>query len=112
MFTSDPSTGGLTSNFAWQSLLIPYIKDDTETLEKYETLYGFTEHDDEELASFIYNYRRFLQNKVFGGAFKNYTASDLVMGYENDVAAKANGGDYLLGDDFNLINATTPLMND
>lgn len=34
------------------------------------------------------------------------------MGFENDVADKINGGDYLLGDDFGLSKYTTPIIND
>lgn len=54
MMTDSISTGSLTSNFAWQSLLIPYFKEDATKTSEYQTLYGF---DAEQLGIFINNMR-------------------------------------------------------
>ena len=49
---------------------------------------------------------------MFGGAYKKLTLEQALMGYTNDVAEKINGGNYIMGDDFSLLNVTTPIVND
>jgi len=56
--------------------------------------------------------RVYIQDRIFGSAFASYTMTELLMGFENTVADKVNGGDYLLGDDFGLSKETTPIIND
>jgi len=36
----------------------------------------------------------------------------MLNGFVNTVAAKVNGGEYFLGNDFSLYNVTTPIQND
>ena len=47
-----------------------------------------------------------------GGALKTYTIEELINGYENDIAARINGGQYYGGYDFSISNSTTPVFND
>jgi len=56
--------------------------------------------------------RKYLQTRMFGGAYKKLTLEQALMGYTNDVAEKINGGNYIMGDDFSLLNVTTPIVND
>ena len=49
---------------------------------------------------------------MLGGAYANIKISDMLNGYVNDIVDQINGGDYILGNDFNLYNVTTPLQND
>jgi len=59
----------------------------------------------------LQNIRRDIQSRFFGEPYVNYTPSDLVFGFTNDVADKLNGGDYYNGDDFSLSSVTTPIFN-
>ena len=109
MAEDDTYGGSLTNKIAWQSFLIPYFKEDTDKIAKYKKAYGF---NDEQLDYFIKYMRKFVQTRMFGGAYKKLTLYQALMGYKNDVAAKINGGNYIMGDDFSLLNVTTPIVND
>jgi hypothetical protein len=109
MASGSINEGSLTSHFAWMRFLIGYFKDDTAVIESYKNNYGF---NDEELDTFIFNMRVYIQNRFFGGAYSKLTMDQVLFGYENDVAAKVNGGDYFFGDDFSLSNMTTPIITD
>jgi len=53
-----------------------------------------------------------IETKIFGGGFVNIKISDMLNGYESDVAAKINGGDYYQGNDFSLSSLATPIRNE
>ena len=47
-----------------------------------------------------------------GGAYASLTASEIIFGYESDVTAKLNEGDFFEGNLWQLSNYTTPILND
>jgi hypothetical protein len=46
------------------------------------------------------------------GPFVNYTSEQLMFGWDSQIIAKANGGNYWQGADFNLETYMTPIIND
>jgi len=56
--------------------------------------------------------RKMIQDYLFGGAISTYKIKDLVHGFESDVAERVNGGDFFMGDDFNLDKSVTAILND
>ena len=53
-----------------------------------------------------------VQSYLLGNAYDTYDQSDLIRGFQGQVATKVNGGDFSQGADFTLTNATTPVLND
>mgnify|MGYP007004968105 CR=1 FL=1 len=46
---------------------------------------------------------------MFGGAFADIKSCDMLNGFVTDVTANVGGGEYILGNNFNLYNVTTPI---
>ena len=46
--------------------------------------------------------RYHIQGYLMGGAYFNYTASELLMGFNSNIAVKINGGDFMAGNDYDL----------
>ena len=59
--------------------------------------------------------RYHVETYTMGNSFKTYSGTqgttDLIYGYENDIASRVNGGLYYAGNDFSISEATTPVFN-
>ena len=48
-----------------------------------------------------------------GGSLKTYSSiTELIDGFDNNIAARINGGQYYAGYDFSLSSDTTPVFNE
>lgn len=89
---------GLSSLWNWQSFGVAYYGEKSDIIAKYQTAWG----SDIDIDAFVTVCRTRIEAFYFGGAFADISVSDMLNGYENDVAAKINGGDYFEGDFFGL----------
>lgn len=62
--------------------------------------------------TFPENLINMVQGWMMEGPWVNYTSSQLVFGWESTLMAKANGGNYWEGADFNVETYMTPILND
>jgi len=67
---------------------------------------------DFNIASFIDACRGNVEKYIFGGAYADIKVDDLLFGFVSDVASKAEGSNYVLGNYFGISNMTTPIIND
>lgn len=88
--------------------MIPYYTQDASKIASYQSAWGSTF----DIDAFVNVQRTRIESVYFGGAFADILVSDMLNGYENDVAARINGGDYFAGDDFALMNYTNPIRID
>jgi len=49
---------------------------------------------------------------IMGGSFVIYDIEDFIHGFETEVAAKVNGGDFKQGAFYTLQSSVTPVLND
>ena len=108
--SKDYSSYGLGAFYNWQKFLIAFYTTDSKSVSMtaYQNAWG----SDFDISLFVDSCRSNIETKIFGGAFADIKVSDMLNGFYNGYAAKVNGGDYILGNDFSLYNVTTPIQND
>ena len=77
---------GLNNYYNTGRLVNAYAANDQTALDAVTTAISYPSED------FMKVMRYHIQDYTLGGALKTYTAMDLINGYENDIAAKVNGG--------------------
>lgn len=97
---------GLNNYYNTGRLVNAFAADDKTKLDIFTKAIGY----DAKVFAEVMRYH--IQTYTMGGALKTYTAEQLMNGYENDIAAKINGGQYYGGYDFSICNDTTPVFND
>jgi hypothetical protein len=55
------------------------------------------------LQSVVKTMRYHTQSWIFGGALANYTAQDLLFGFETSVPDMIDGGEFFAGNDYRLV---------
>lgn len=104
--SNDTENLGLNNFYNTGRLVNAFASNDQAKLELFTRTIGYSAVD------FIEVMRYHVQAVTMGGALRTYTAQELINGYENDIAARVNGGQYYGGYDFSIANATTPVFNE
>jgi hypothetical protein len=96
---------GLLSLFNAQRYMSAYFTQDTVTLAKFATILGIDQY-------FPTNAILMVEGWLFEGSWQMYSTDQLTLGWDSAIAAKANGGDYWSGADFNVETWMTPIFTD
>lgn len=62
--------------------------------------------------NFVTNLVAMVQGWLMQGSWQTYTNEQLLYGWQSTIAAKANGGDFWAGADFNIETWMTPIFTD
>ena len=87
---------------------MPYFLNDSTVVSLYQKAWG----DSFNIDSFVQTCRTMVEAKIMGYGYAYINVHDMLYGFENDVAAKINGGQFYQGNDFSLSNFTAPIIND
>lgn len=96
---------GLLNLYNSQRYMNAYFTNNTATLDRFQEI---LEVDPDFSENLIY----MVQGWMMEGPFVNYTSEQLMFGWDSQIIAKANGGNYWQGADFNLETYMTPIIND
>ena len=83
-----------------------YFTQNSTTLGKFDEILEVAD------AQFPVNLILMVQGWLMEGDTATYTSEELLFGWESSIAAKANGGDFWQGADFNVQPYMTPIFND
>lgn len=87
---------------------MPFYLQDTTIVQMYQDAWGA----DFDIDAFVENCRKNVEARIMNYGYAFISVHDMLYGFENDVAAKINGGNFYQGNDFSLSNYTAPVIND